>query len=52
MKEFGKICFLWENLNFERIGNFVHTTEFLELGKAVNIHINYLIFYPNRQHVK
>ena len=33
-------------------GNFVHTTEFLALGKAVNIYINYLMFYPSRQHVK
>ena len=28
----GKICFRWEKLNYEHIGNSVHTTEFLALG--------------------
>ena len=52
IKELAKHVFRWEKLNFEHIGNFLHTTEFLALGKAVNIYINYLMFYPSRQHVK
>ena len=34
------------------IGNSVNTMEFLALGKALNTFINYLMFYPSRQHVK
>ena len=26
----------WEKLNFEHIGNFMHTTEYLALGKALS----------------
>ena len=37
IKELAKHVFRWEKLNFEHIGNFVHTIEFLALGKAVNI---------------
>ena len=51
-KNWEKYVFRWEKLNFEHIGNSVHTTEFLGLEKAVNIYINYLMFYPTRQHVK
>ena len=51
-KKFEKYVFCWEKLNFEHIGNFKHTTEFLALGKNVNIYIKYLMFYPSRQHVK
>ena len=43
---------MWEKLNFEHIRNSVHTAEFLALGKALNIFINDLMFYPSRQHVK
>ena len=39
-------------MQFEHIGNSVHTTEFLALGKTLNIYIDYLMFYPNRQYVK
>ena len=45
----GKYVFRWEKLNFEHIGNSVHTTEFLALGKIVNIYINYLIFLPRQK---
>ena len=38
--------------HFERIGNSVHTAEFLALGKALNIYVNYSMFYRSRQHVK
>ena len=41
-----KYIFLWKNLNFEHIGNAVHTTEFLALEKAVNICINYFMSKP------
>ena len=41
-----------EKLNFKQIGNSVHTTGFLAMGKTVNICINYLMFYPSRQDVK
>ena len=44
--------FHWEELNFEHIGNSVHTTEFSVLSKALNICINYLMFNSCRQHVK
>ena len=51
-KNWGKNVFRWEELNLEHIGNSVYTTEFLALGKALNIYINYSMFYQTRQHVK
>ena len=47
-----KHVFYWEKQNFEPIGNSAHKTGFLALGKALNIHIDYLMFYISRQHVK
>ena len=38
--------------NVEPIGNSSHKAEFLALGKALNIYIDYLMFCPSRQHVK
>ena len=32
-------------MNFEHIGNSVHAAELLVLGKALNIYINYSIFF-------
>ena len=52
IKELAKHVFRWEKLNFKHFGNFVHTTEFLALGKTVNIYINCLMFYPSKQHMK
>ena len=51
-KNWEKYFLQWEIYNFEHIGNSVHTTEFLALGKALNIYIDCLMFYPGRQHVK
>ena len=48
----GKNVFHQEKLNFEHIGNYVHTTKLLALIKALNIYINYSMFYPDRLHVK
>ena len=48
----GKICFPLTKIEFSTYLELVHTTEFLALGKAVNIYINYLMFYASRQHVK
>ena len=47
-----KYVFHWQKLNFEPIGNSAHKAGFLALGKALNIYIDYLMFYPSRQHVK
>ena len=38
--------------NFEPIGNSAHTVKLLTLGKALIIYMDYLMFYPNRQHMK
>ena len=35
-----KYVFHWEKWNFELIGNFAHTKEFLTLGKALSIHLS------------
>ena len=43
-----KYVFHWEKWNFELIVNFVNNTQFLVLGKALNIYIEYLMFYLNR----
>ena len=51
-KNWEKYAFHWEKWNFEPIGNSVHTAEFLPLGKALNIYIDCLTFYPSRQHEK
>ena len=48
----GKTCLPLEKQNFERIANSAYAIEFPALGKALNIPINYLIFYPSRQYVK
>ena len=40
------------NENIDNVASYVHTTDFLPLGKNWNIYIGYLIFYPSRQHVK
>ena len=45
-----KYFFHWEKKNFEPIGNSAYKVGFLALGKALNICVDYLIFYP--QHVK
>ena len=50
--ESEKIVFHWEKQNFEPIGNSTHKAEFLALGKARNIYIDYLMFCPSRQNVK
>ena len=41
-----------KNWILKNIGDSVLTTENLALEKAVNIYINYLKFYPSKQHVK
>ena len=51
-KNWKKYVLHWEKCNFEHIGNSVHATEFLALGKTLNIYIDYLMFYPSKQHVK
>ena len=35
-KNWKKYVLHWEKCNFEHIGNSVHTTEFLALGKTLN----------------
>ena len=47
-----KHVFPWEKQNFEPFGNSGYKAGFLALGKALNIYIDYLMFYPSRQHVK
>ena len=37
INELGKYVFHWEKWNFEPIGSFAHTTEFLTIGKALLI---------------
>ena len=44
--------FHWEEWNFETITNSALTVELLALGKALNKNIDYLMYYPSRQHVK
>ena len=51
-KNWEKCVFHWEELNFEHTGNSVHTAEFLALGKALNIYINYSLIHSSRQHGK
>ena len=45
-KNWEKYVLNWENgtLNKLGIGNFVHTAEFLALGKPLNIYIDHLMF--------
>ena len=47
-----KYFFHCEKDHFELIGNSAYKAGFLALGKALNIYIDYLMFYPSRQHVK
>ena len=35
----------WEKRNFKPIGDSVNKAEFLDLGKALIIYIDYLMFY-------
>ena len=42
----------WQNMFSIGKANSVHTAELMALGKSLNIDINYLMFYPRRQHVK
>ena len=46
-----KYVFRWEKWNFDSIANSAHTAASLDLGKALNIYIDYFMFYPSRQHV-
>ena len=43
-----KYVFQLEKLNFEPTANSAHTAERLALGKALNIYINYLMFWPSK----
>ena len=43
-KNWEKHVFHRKIRNFEPIGNSEHATEFLTLGKALNIYIDYLMF--------
>ena len=52
LKNWEKSVFPYKKCNFEHIENSVHTTKFFSLGKALNIFIDYFMFYPDRQHVK
>ena len=47
-----RICQHWKKWNFKSIVNFAHITEFLTLGKALNIYIEYLMLYLSTQYVK
>ena len=47
-----KYVFHWEKWNFESNGNSALKEEFLVLGKALNIYIDYLMFYSSSQNVK
>ena len=47
-----KYVIFWEKRNFEPIMNSAHTAERLVLEKAQNKNIDYLLYYPNRQHTK
>ena len=42
----------WEKQNFDPIRNSAQKVEVLASGKALNIYIDYLIFYTSRQHLK
>ena len=44
--------FLWGKCNFEHIANSAHTAGCLALGRVLNIHIDYLMFYSSKRHVK
>ena len=48
----GKNVFRRKKLNFGLIGNFVPIAERLPLRKALNIYINYLMFYPSWDNVE
>ena len=54
LKNWETYVFHWEKCSFEHIGNNVHTVEFwlLALGKTLDIYLDYLMFYPRRQHMK
>ena len=45
----GENVFYCEKLYFEYIGN---SGRILALGKALDIDIDYLMFYPSRKHAK
>ena len=47
-----KYGFRWENWNFEPIANYVYTTKSFAWGNALNIYIDYLMFYRDRRLVK
>ena len=47
-----KYVFHWKKWNFEPIMNSAHTAELLALLKTLNENMDYLIYYPSRQHVK
>ena len=47
-----KYVIFWEKRNFEPIMNSAHIAELLVLEKAQNKNIDYLLYYPNRQHTK
>ena len=40
LKNWEEYVFHWEKFNFAHIGNSVHTTECLALGKVLNIYNN------------
>ena len=48
----GKICFPLTKIEFSTYLEFCAYHRIFALGKAVNIYINYLMFYASRQHVK
>ena len=52
VEESEKYVFYWAKWNFEHIGNYVYTAELLALGSSLNNYIDYLMFYPSRQHMK
>ena len=49
---FKNLSINWEKWNFEPIVNSAHTAELLTLTKALNKYMDYLMYYPRRQHAK
>ena len=49
---FKNLSINWGKWNFEPIVNSAHTAELLTLTKALNKYMDYLMYYPRRQHAK
>ena len=47
-----KYVFHYEKWNFEPSMDYVHTVELLVLVKTPNKNMDYLLYYPSRQHVQ